>query len=136
MSVLTDLASVLTAAEVTPVFRGGRPATPDACVTLQSYLGDPNRAFSDTGVPAIEQHNIQVVARAANQGAAETLAKAAFDAIQFPFKLINGSRYTHCRANQNPAFIGVDANDRPLIAFNVRLTKLRSAGLELETEQA
>jgi len=132
VSVLPDLQTLLTDRGVGPVTLGRRPASPDTILTLQTYQGDPNRLYAETGVPADERLAVQVVARARNQAEAEQLAARAFDALQFHARVINGRRYRHSRANQHPAYIGIDENDRALVSFNLTLRRYRTAGLDKE----
>lgn len=134
MSVLLDLATLLQAKGVgtlwTTIFIGRRPSTPDTCLVLQSYQGDPNRLHGDTNVPADERLAVQVMARAVNQADAEALAEAAFTQVQFRHEtLASGRVYAWCRANQSPAYIGVDENNRALISFNVTLRRDRTTDL-------
>lgn len=133
MSVLTDLGTLLASKNVgvlwTDIFLGRRPAEPDLCLTLQTYAGDPNRLHGDTNVPADERLAVQVMARAVSQADAEALAENAFTNVTFRYQVINGNRYAWCRANQRPAYVGVDANNRPLISFNVSLRRDRTTNL-------
>lgn len=133
MSVLTDLGQLLETRSVgilwTDIFLGRRPAEPDTCLTLQTYQGDPNRLHGDSNVPADERLAVQVMARAADQGDAEALAESAYTKIAFRSKTLNGNRYAWCRANTRPAYVGVDANDRALVSFNVTLRRDRTTDL-------
>lgn len=135
MSVLNDLGTYLASKNVgvlwTDIFLGRRPANPHLCLTLQTYPGDPNRLHGDTNVPADERLAVQVMARGPvdGQAAAETLAESAFTRIAFRYQVINGNRYAWCRANQRPAYVGVDENNRPLISFNVTLRRDRTTDL-------
>lgn len=134
MSVLEDLGNRLEDESVgtlwTDLFLGRRPDTPDQCVTLQTYPGDASRLRSPNNVPVDERFNVQVMTRAARDGqkSAETLAWSAFDAIQSRSATLDSSRrYAHIRAVQTPAYIGVDANNRPLVSFNVEVRRHRDS---------
>lgn len=123
MSELLDFAKRLQTAGVgtlwTDVFVGRRPKTPDKCVTLQTYGGDPNRLLDADNRPADERIAVNVMTRAANQADAETLARSAFDALSFRhFTGDSGDRYAWGRATSMPAYIGTDENDRVLVGFN------------------
>lgn len=120
MSVLTDLRDHLTAQGVTaPIARGDRPDKPDELLTLQTYGGPPGELRDQRGLPADERLAVQVVARAATQAAAETLARQAWSALHFRHETLNGNRYAWCRANQAPYHLGTDERDRHMVAFNL-----------------
>ena len=134
MSVLTDLATLLQNQGVgtldTTIFRGRRPDEPDQCITLQTYAGDASRIRGVDYLAADERFNVQVSVRSQYQGAAETLANTAWDAIQFRYEtLTSGQYYAYARCPRKPAFIGVDERDRALVTFDVEVRALRSTGL-------
>ena len=134
MSVLPDLAQLLEDASVgtlgTTIFMSRRPDSPGTCVTLTAYQGEDNRLHADTNIPADERLSVQVATRAADYATAETLADQAFTALHFRHKtLASGRRYAWSKANQSPGYIGVDANDRKLIVFNLRLRRHRTTDL-------
>lgn len=134
MSVLTDLATLLDDEGVgtlnTNIFRGVLPDEPDQCLALQTYSRDDSRIRGVQYLPADERFNIQVTVRAEFQGAADTLADTAWDAIQFRHKtLSSGALYQYARCPRKPAFIGVDDRGRPLLTFDVEVRRLRSADL-------
>lgn len=134
MSVLTDLATVIDDAAVatldTNLFRGRLPDEPDECLALQTYAGDPSRIRSDDYLAADERFNVQVTARSLYQGAAETLAINAWNAVQFRNEtLASGAFYPYARCPRQPAFIGVDDRGRNLVTFDIEVRRLRSDGL-------
>jgi hypothetical protein len=74
--------------------------------------------------------SVQVLARSLYQGAAETLAESAFDAIQFRSEtLASGRFYPYVRAPRFPAYVGVDERGRHLVTFDVEVRRLRATGL-------
>lgn len=128
MSVVLDLATRLQTEGVgtigTDVFMIQRPPTPDTCVTLATYTGDPNRLHDADYQPADERLAVNVVVRGATYPAAEPLAAQVFAAITFRHETLqSGSTYAYCRASSYPAFLGRDENHRPLLAFNVTLRR-------------
>jgi len=134
MSVLNDLAQLLEDEGVgtveTDIFMNRRPDAPDTCLTLTIYQGEDNRLHADTNIPADERLAVQVSARAPAYVDAETLADQAFTALHFRHRtLTSGRRYAWSKANQSPGYIGVDANDRKLIVFNLRLRRHRTTDL-------
>lgn len=119
---LRDFAARLEAAGVatlwTDMHLGGRPATPDRALTLQSYVGEPNRLHDASNRPADERIAVQIVARAGTWADADALAVAAYRALPFRHYEANGRRYAWGVANHHPAAMGTDENHRPLIVFN------------------
>ncbi|MDR9391962.1 MAG: minor capsid protein [Trueperaceae bacterium] len=132
MSVLLDLANRIHDEGVATLWSdltvGRMPDTPDEIVTLQTYAGDASRIRNDMNLPADERFNVQVLVRAEpdNQYAAETLAAEVYDAVQFRNQTLDsGQRYAYARAVQQPAFLTIDENDRPLVAFNLEVRRHR-----------
>jgi len=134
MSVLTDLATRLDDAGVatlnTDLFRGRMPDEPSLAVAVQTYARDNSRLRDPDYLAADERFNVQVMARADNQAAAETLAEGAWDAVQFRSETLTSGRfYPYARAPRYPAYVGVDERGRHLVAFDLEVRRLRSAGL-------
>lgn len=131
---LPDLAQLLEDEGVgtvgTNIFMSERPDAPDDCLTISDYSGEGNRLHGNTNVPADERFSVQVMARSKSYVTAWSLAESAFTAISFRHKTLNsGRRYAWSRANQSPAYIGIDQNDRKLVTFNVMLRRHRSTDL-------
>lgn len=129
MSIISDLATRLQTTGVGTIWdgstgtivRGRRIDAPgDTILAIQSYGGDESRLFDGSEQPADARLNAQIVARASTQTAAETLAGTAYENVTGRHVTINGRSYAWIAAVQQPAFIGVDERDRPLIAFNVQ----------------
>lgn len=116
----------------TNIFPARMPPTPDKCVAIIAYPGDPNRLHGNDDLPVDERFNIQYVIRAAaddNDGAF-TLANSVFDALAFRHETLNsGRRYTWQRANHMPALLDRDENDRPRLVINAQLARVRTTGL-------
>ncbi len=134
MSVLTDLAQRLEDQGVgtvgTDIFRGRTPDEPDQLLRVQTFDGVNSRIRNDEYLPADERMSVQVLARSLYQGAAETLAEQAFDAIQFRSETLTSGRfYPYARAPRFPAYIGVDERGRHLVTFDVEVRRLRDSGL-------
>lgn len=134
MSVLPDLTQLLQTEGVgtvgTDIFMNRRPDSPDTCITLTNYSGEDSRLRGDTNIPADERLSVQVAVRSDSYATAQTLAEQAYVALHFRHKtLASGRRYAWSKANQLPGFIGVDANDRKLIVFNLRLRRHRTTDL-------
>ena len=120
MSALVDLRDHLIREGVTtPITLGRRPDTPDTIITLQSYPGDPGSLPDARGRPLDERLAVQIVTRASDQATAEAVAHDLYTRLPARHLTVNGRVYAWIEANHYPAFMGVDANGRPLVVLNV-----------------
>lgn len=132
MSLLLDLATLIHDEGVATLWSdltvGRMPDAPDQVVALQTYAGDSSRIRNDTNLPADERFNVQVLVRGEpdDQYAAETLASSVHDVVSFRSETLqSGRRYAYARAVQEPAFLQVDDNNRPIVAFNLEVRRHR-----------
>lgn len=71
-----------------------------------------------------QRPTVQVVCRATSYGVARTMAKSAYAALDGTFNTsLSGVFYQKIAARQEPTSMGVDAQERPLIVFNVDVEK-------------
>lgn len=78
-----------------------------------------NKASANTQRPTA-----QVLVRAKNYVAARTMAKNAYTALDGLYETdLSGVRYHSIIARQEPTDIGLDAQDRPMISFNIEAEK-------------
>lgn len=106
-----------------PIALGRRPASPDTVLVLQAYAPPPSRILDGRNQPADERHAVQITARAANQRAAEVLARAAHDALAGRHISIDDTNLDWVQPRSLPFPTGVDANDRHLVVANLLIRK-------------
>lgn len=129
MSVLDDVRLYLIDGGVTfPIYLGAMPEGPDRAVALYETGGLPpiHGMHAGPGGPLVERPRVQVVARAEQGGyaAARAEVERAKDLLDWmPDGTVNGTRYLHGEAVQEPFGFGVDANNRPRVACNFQLVK-------------
>lgn len=133
MSTLTELGDYLsTALGLTQgsaadpdgnLFLGTRPDAPDYVLVVYQYPGGEPEYVQNQFTPNVERPQIQVVARAKDYDTADRLCARAWAALA-PVRntTISGTKYRSIVA-QGRGLIGVDTNDRPLVAFNATVEK-------------
>jgi hypothetical protein len=133
-ALLVDIGGlVATASSVTlgtTLFLGTLPATPDACMAIKEYPGSPpDFVFGDNNI-SVEYPRVQVLARGAQDdyATARSQAELAYKALGAAVaQSISGTRYLAFRPLTAPFDLGRDANNRPIIGFNLLIEKGRSA---------
>lgn len=128
MSIPEDVATILDAAMSltigTDLFWGrGLMDTPDTQVSVQVYGGfAPMLAMtSSVGSAVAERPRCQIMSRAAAYATAESNAQAAWNALQNYKGTVNGTVYLNISSVQSPFWMGIDAQNRCLMGFNVDL---------------
>ena len=107
----------------TDLFTGYMPDKPDNLICLFEYGGSPPDIASDVDE---ENPSFQVRVRNTNYLAARTKIESIVNVLhRIANKTINDSFYLSIFANQSPASIGRDANNRAEIVVNFRVTKRR-----------
>lgn len=128
MSMLDDIGAYLAAHSIgtvgTNLFLGDMPETPDICVALYEYAGEPPEAAHDSQV--LEYPGLQVRVR----GTSYSAVKTAIENIQshlFPLAntTLSGSRYLYFRPVQSPFSMGRDSSKRVEMVQNYIVTKAR-----------
>ena len=106
----------------TNIFAGQMPDTPDICVAVLAYAGQPPDEVSED----MEYPGLQVMVRGEKNGfsAAMTKAYAVLNALHgVTDTTIETHYYYRISASQSPAQAGFDKNDRPLLVINFQVTK-------------
>lgn len=134
MSVLRDLATLLQTEGVgtigTNIFMSERPDNPDDLIALTDYQGEASRLHGPTNIPADERISVQVMTRSYSYETAKALAESAYTVLHFRHATLQSGRdYAWSKANQRPAYVGVDDKDRKLVSFNLRLRRHRTTDL-------
>lgn len=107
----------------TDLFIGYMPDKPDNLICLFEYGGSPPDIVS--GVDE-ENPSFQVRVRNTNYSAARTKIESVVNVLhRIANETINDTFYLSIFANQSPASIGRDANNRAEIVVNFRVTKRR-----------
>ena len=129
---LDEIASILDDASTgftlnTNLFRGRFEPLPNEQIAIIETGGLPplNTMTNTVGSPDVERPRFQVIARAAkdNYSTARTNAETAWRALHNFAGTASGTRYLWIEALQPPFSLGMDENDRPLIAFNCQAHK-------------
>lgn len=127
-SLLTDMATKLAAAGCgtvgATIFTAHLPATPNTCLTLYQYAGEPPELVNGAHY---DHPGLQVWSRAITSDA----ALAALDAV---ITVLHGlteyqgtyARYLIIAARQSPAAMGQDANSLFEYVCNFRITSTRA----------
>ena len=106
----------------TNIFVGQMPDAPDECIAVMIYGGTaPDEVTED-----MESPGLQVLIRCAKDDFADglTLAYSVFNALHgVTDTTIESTYYYRISANQSPAQMGVDGNDRPLFVINFTVLK-------------
>lgn len=98
------------------------PNAPDTAVVVYGVGGAPPIEGMGGGAPAIRRPQFQVVSRSLDYEVAQSAAEAIFSVVTLVVsQTVNGVPYLRWECLQDPLPIGVDANDRHLIAVNCRV---------------
>lgn len=107
------------------LFLGVRPDAPSLCLVVYQYPGGDSEFVQNHAAPNAERAQIQVVARGESNDyeSADRLCARAWNVLA-PIRnaTLSGTKYRSIMA-QNRGLIGVDSNDRPLVAFNATVEK-------------
>jgi hypothetical protein len=126
---LDDIAAYLQAQGIgtvgTDIHKGFLPDQPDDLVALFEYAGSPTE-LTMCDAPALERPGLQVRVRNRTYPAARATIAAAVDALHgLADVTLDGTRYLLIRANQSPASIGLDQNNRSELVCNFNVIKER-----------
>jgi hypothetical protein len=129
---LTYLSSGGVATSGTNLFAGILPPNPDAAVAVYETggRGTAKAMGNVAGQAHVEYARVQVVSRGSQFGyaAARQTAQKAFLLLDgLPRRTINGVQYHWASAIQTPFLMGLDEQQRPMIAFNVDVVKALSS---------
>lgn len=104
--------------------RGFIPAGDGPFLTLLETGGSaPTRVHNAPGAHT-QRPTVQVVVRAKNYVVARTMSKNAYNALDGVFNTtLSGVFYQSITARQEPTDIGLDAESRPMIVFNIEIEK-------------
>lgn len=126
--ILDELATYIDAqtafTEATNLFKARMPDLPATAVVISEYGGAlPSQTLGPTFVE--ENPRVQVVSRAADYTTARTNAKTIWNLFKaFPAGTsLSGVVYKAITPLQSPFLIMRDASDRPIIGFNLEVSK-------------
>jgi hypothetical protein len=125
-----DIATVLVSAGVgviyTSIFASTKATIPTGDGPYLSIIETPGMEpdYMHSSVPNTLDYKrpaAQILVRARNYSAAQTMARAAFNALAaVRMQTIGTTYHLYIRPQQEPFDLGVDDNDRARVAFNVR----------------
>lgn len=122
LSTYIDAQTALT--EGTNLFKGRLPDSPITAVAISEYGGAP--PLQTLGPTFVEENpRVQVVSRASDYATARTNAKTVWSLFKaFPSgSTLTGIVYKDIIPLQSPFLMMRDANDHPIIAFNLEVAK-------------
>lgn len=132
MSTLKELGDYLEArptlagfAQGVKLFLASMPDAPDELIVIYQYPGGANEYIQNSFVPYNTRPQIQVVARASegNYDRADTICSLAWNALVVVRNaVLSGTKYRSIECTERGS-VGVDSNDRPLVAFNATIEK-------------
>jgi hypothetical protein len=101
------------------LFIGQLPPSPDDCIALFEYAGEPPDLHWNGEYPGL-----QVMARGKSYPATRAKIESVKNILHgVTEKVINGTRYLLIQARQSPATLGRDENGRQLFVVNFRIIK-------------
>lgn len=101
------------------IFLGQLPASPDNVVAIFEYTGEPPELHSN-----IEFPSVQVLVRDNGYNAGRLRIGQAQSTLHGVHEtLVNGKRYLLIKANQSPAFLERDGNNRVIFIINFTIFK-------------
>lgn len=124
---LDDIATYLEANSIgtvgTDLFKGDMPETPDNCVALFEYAGEPPEVATD-----IEYPGLQVRVRNTSYSAARVKIDAVYALLHtLANTTLSGTKYLSIFAVQSsPVPLGRDSSNRVDLAQNYKVTKVRN----------
>lgn len=104
------------------LYIGLMPSSPDVCVALYEYAGEPPLEVLRDNAATLERPSVQVMVRAGRNDypTARNLIKSVRDSLTgITDETISGVRFL--RVNQNSAInsVGTDENDRPIFTLSL-----------------
>lgn len=109
------------------LFLGAKPSIPGGngpYMTISETGGSGCEYVQNQAGPAYEYASAQFLVRANAYPLARAMAQAAYDAVTVVHnQTVNGVWYLWIRAMQGPFDLGLDAEDRSMIAFNIMALK-------------
>lgn len=108
------------------LFVGGLPATPDDCISLFEYGGEPPERVKARASPVMEYPRFQVLVRARRYPDARELAEEVYQTLEGFSGLVGQTSYAWIRSLQSPFFLDRDEGGRTRIACNYRVAKALS----------
>lgn len=101
------------------IFIGALPPSPDDCIALFEYAGEPPDLHWNGEYPGL-----QVISRAKKYGMARGKIELVKNTLHGVVETtISGTRYLLIQAKQSPASLGIDENGRRLFVINFRIIK-------------
>lgn len=121
--ILADIGSILQSAGVgtvgTDIFLGKLPATPDNCVAVFEYAGEPPDLHWNGEYPGL-----QILVRNKNYDTGRQKIEQVKNILHgMAETVINNHRYLLIRANQSPFLLERDENGRAIFVCNFRIIK-------------
>lgn len=130
MAILDEIATYLAIKNIgtvdTDIFKGFMPDQPDNMVALFEYAGNPMELTMGTGDPTLERPGLQVRVRNTSYPTGRAKIEQVVDILHgLTEQVLGGKRYLLIRANQSPASMGLDANNRSEFVVNFSVIKER-----------
>ena len=124
---LDDMATLLASAGCgtvgTNIFKGHRPATPNKCLTLYQYAGEPPTLIMGA---FYERPGLQIWSRSSDPKEALTMLDTVIDVLHGLTETTTAyARYLLVAAKQSPAAMGLDDNGRTEYVCNFRVVMTR-----------
>lgn len=122
---LDDIAAYLEDQSVgtvgTDIFMGTMPDTPDSCIALYEYAGEPPEQIGN-----IERPGLQVRVRDPSYSAGRAKIESVVNALAGLYEqVLSGHRYLYIRAQQSPEAMGRDQSGREEFVVNFIVIKER-----------
>jgi hypothetical protein len=130
VAILDEIATYLAIKNIgtvdTDIFKGFMPDQPDNMVALFEYAGNPMELTMGTGDPTLERPGLQVRVRNTSYPTGRAKIEQVVDILHgLTEQVLGGKRYLLIRANQSPASMGLDANNRSEFVVNFSVIKER-----------
>jgi hypothetical protein len=125
---LDDIAAFLATSSLgtvgTSIFKGHKPATPDKCLTLYQYAGEPPALVRGA---SYEYPGLQIWSRSKTPAEALTMLDAVVNFLHGKTEYTTAyARYLALEARQSPAAMGLDDNGRTEYVVNFRVIMTRA----------
>ena len=103
----------------TDIFLGQLPVSPDNCMALFEYAGEPPDLHSN-----VEYPGLQVLVRSGNYESGRSKIEQIRSVLHGLNEItVDNHRYLLIRANQSPEFLERDENNRAVFVCNFRVIK-------------
>ena len=131
MPLLDEIAARLVSSNVgvigSNIFLGSKASIPSGSgpyLSLVETGGTAPTRIQNKASANTQRPTAQVAVRALSYSVARTMCKQAYDALDGIFNTtLSGTFYHRVTARQEPTDIGLDANGRPVIVFNIEVEK-------------